>query len=155
MTLQLKSTAFNHEGVIPQEYTCDGKDISPPLKWQGIPEATQSLVLSVDDPDAPDPSAPKMTWVHWVVYNIPPDAGHIDAGGRLPAGAKEGVNDWKNVGYGGACPPIGQHRYFHKLYALDTTLNIPAHATKADVERAMRGHILAETKLIGLYQINS
>ena len=120
MTLKLTSTALAHRGQIPSKYTCDGEDISPPLAWSSVPAEAKSLVLIVDDPDAPDPAAPKMTWVHWVLYNIPPSASALPEGARqLPAGTLEGVNDWKRTGYGGPCPPIGRHRYFHKLYAID------------------------------------
>lgn len=155
MPLLLESPAFPADGPIPREYTCDGRDVSPPLDWSGVPDGTRSLVLIVDDPDAPDPQAPRMTWVHWLVYNIPPNAAGIPAAAHpadLPAGAEQGMNDWKRSGYGGPCPPIGRHRYFHKLYALDTTLAIPNHATKARIEAAMDGHILAQAVLIGTYK---
>jgi len=151
---QLRSPAFEPGGEIPTRFTCQGRDVSPPLEWRDVPEGTRSLVLIVDDPDAPDPARPRMTWVHWVVYNIPPTAGGLEeaASGRaLPEGAREGLNDWKRTGYGGPCPPIGRHRYFHKLYALDTTLSL-TEPTKADVEKAMHGHVLAHTELIGTYE---
>ncbi len=125
MTLTIQSTAFNHNAEIPTRYTCEGDDVAPPLQWQGIPEAARSLVLIVDDPDAPDPEAPKMTWVHWVLFNIPVDATGLPeaaASSDLPTGTEEGLNDWGRTGYGGPCPPIGRHRYFHKLYALDAVL---------------------------------
>ncbi len=125
MALTIQSQGFKHEGMIPARYTCDGQDISPSLEWSGIPAAAKSLALIVDDPDAPDPAAPKMTWVHWVLYNIPTDAQGLLEGisaASLPAGTKEGGNDWGRTGYGGPCPPIGRHRYFFKLYALDTVL---------------------------------
>jgi hypothetical protein len=155
MPLILESPAFPDGGPIPVEYTCDGRDISPPLAWHGVPDGTRSLVLIVDDPDAPDPKAPRMTWVHWVVYNLPPHATGLPAGVRpadLPAGTQEGVNDWKRSGYGGPCPPIGRHRYFHKLYALDIELSPPARATKPGIEAAMQGHVLDQSVLIGTYQ---
>jgi len=153
MALQLQSASFTHNGAIPTKYTCEGSDLSPPLAWTGVPPGTKGLVLIVDDPDAPDPKAPKMTWVHWVLYNLPPDAtGLPEAVATLPAGTREGLNDWKRTGYGGPCPPIGRHRYFHKLYALDTTLPDLGRAGKADVEKAMQGHILAQAELIGTYQ---
>lgn len=155
MALDLTSTAFTHGGEIPAKYTCEGKDISPPLAWQGVPTGTKSLVLIVDDPDAPDPAAPKMTWVHWVVFNLPHgDTGLPEGAGATapPKGAVSGLNDWKRNGYGGPCPPIGRHRYFHKLYALDEVLSLGAGATKADVEAAMRGHVLATAELVGTYQ---
>lgn len=151
----LISTAFSHNAEIPSRHTCDGADTSPALSWSGLPEGTQSLVLIIDDPDAPDPAAPKMTWVHWVLYNIPPTATGLAEGIQekdLPPGTLQGLNDWKRTGYGGPCPPIGTHRYFHKLYALDTVLPDLRHPTKAKLEQAMHGHILAQTELIGRYQ---
>jgi Raf kinase inhibitor-like YbhB/YbcL family protein len=153
MTLSLTSTSFPHQGEIPARHTCEGNDISPALAWSGAPENTKSFVLIVDDPDAPDPRAPKMTWVHWVLYNIPANATELPEDVRkLPAGTRQGLNDWKRTGYGGPCPPIGRHRYFHKLYALDTLLPDLGRAKKADVERAMQGHVLAQAELIGTYQ---
>jgi hypothetical protein len=155
MALTLTSSAFSHEGSIPALYTCQGKDVSPPLAWSGAPEGTKSLALIVDDPDAPDPAAPKRTYVHWVLYNIPPSAAAlVEATSRqtLPAGTREGTNDWNRAGYGGPCPPIGRHRYFHKLYALDAVLPDLGAARKADLEMAMKGHILAQAQLVGTYQ---
>ena len=155
MTLTLTSSAFADGQAIPREYTCDGTDISPPLAWSGVPEGTESLVLIVDDPDAPDPAAPKMTWVHWVLYNLSPSTTQLPAGvpqAELPSGTKEGLNDWKRTGYGGPCPPIGRHRYFHKLYALDVTLPELEPPTKATLEEAMAGHVLARAELVGTYQ---
>ena len=153
MGLKLQSSAFAHEGKIPAKYTCEGNDVSPALAWSGTPENTKSLVLIVDDPDAPDPKAPKMTWVHWVLYNIPANATELPEDvKKLPPGTCQGLNDWKRTGYGGPCPPIGRHRYFHKLYALDTVLPDLGRAKKADVERAMQGHVLAQAQLIGTYQ---
>jgi Raf kinase inhibitor-like YbhB/YbcL family protein len=149
--MKLESAAFGAMGEIPKKYTCEGQDIAPPLAWSQLPHETKSLALIVDDPDAPDPKAPKMTWVHWVVFDIPSFAPGLPEGGRLPAGAREGQNDWKRVGYGGPCPPIGRHRYFHKLYALDTELQLER-PTKAELEAAMAGHILATAELIGTYQ---
>ena len=154
MALELTSTAFGHGAEIPAKYTCEGKDVSPPLAWHGVPDGTRALVLIVDDPDAPDPAAPKMTWVHWVLFNLPPDTAGLaeGAGGSAPPeGAIAGLNDWKRTGYGGPCPPIGRHRYFHKLYALDQPLSLGAGATKAEVEAAMRGHVLATAELVGTY----
>ncbi len=151
--LLIASEAFTHQGLIPIEYTCDAKDISPPLHWSGFPQGTKSLALIVEDPDAPDPAAPKRVWVHWVLYNIPPSVGGLPRGVRaLPMGAKEGLNDWGRTGYGGPCPPIGRHRYFHKLYALSEALPDLGKPTKAQLESAMRGKILARAELIGLYQ---
>jgi len=153
MTLALTSTAFRHNETIPPLYSCDGRDISPPLAWSDVPDNTQSLVLIVDDPDAPDPAAPQMTWVHWVLYNIPPSVDALpEAVTTPPAGIQEGLNDWERTGYGGPCPPIGQHRYCHKLYALDAMLADLSQPTKAQLEQAMQGHILAQAELIGLYQ---
>ena len=155
MTLKLSSTAFPHNGEIPKRYTCDGADLSPPLSWSDLPAGTQSLALIVDDPDAPDPAAPQMTWVHWVLYNIPPTATGLAEGIKskdLPAGTREGMNDWKRTGYGGPCPPKGRHRYFHKLYALDGLLPDLGKATKVKLEEAMKGHILGQAELIGTYQ---
>jgi Raf kinase inhibitor-like YbhB/YbcL family protein len=151
--MRIISTAFTHEGAIPLHYTCEGKDVSPPLAWSDVPPGTKSLALIVDDPDAPDPAAPKMTWVHWVLYNLPPTSDGLPEGAKTPpAGGKEGVNDWKRTGYGGPCPPIGRHRYFHKLYALDTVLPDLKQPTKAKLEEAMKGHILSEARLMGTYQ---
>lgn len=151
----LKSPAFSHNGEIPVKYTCDGEDISPPLAWSGIPTEAKSLALIVDDPDAPDPRFPIMTWVHWVLYNIPPTATGLPEGvtsEQLPPGTKEGLNDWKRTGYGGPCPPRGRHRYFFKLYALDTVLPDLDTPTKKQLEKAMKGHVLEEAVLIGTYQ---
>jgi hypothetical protein len=155
MELKLTSTVFDDGGEIPRDHTCDGADTSPPLAWEGLPEGTRSLVLIVDDPDAPDPAAPKMTWVHWVLYNLPPTAHGLTSGvsdAELPPGTKQGLNDWKRTGYGGPCPPIGRHRYFHKLYALDQELPDLGTPAKAAVERAMAGHVLASAELVGTYQ---
>jgi Raf kinase inhibitor-like YbhB/YbcL family protein len=155
MALALTSPAFEPGGPIPRRYTCQGDDTSVPLTWSGLPAGTQSLVLIVDDPDAPDPAAPKRTWVHWVLYNIPPAADGLEAGiepTALPKGTRQGKNDWGRPGYGGPCPPIGRHRYFHKLYALDTILpdlEVPA---KAELEKAMQDHVLGKFELIGTYE---
>lgn len=155
MSLTLTSPAFASGHEIPVDYTCDAGDVSPALNWSGVPAGTKSLTLIVDDPDAPDPKAPKMTWVHWVLYNLPATATHLPEGvdhQDLPAGTLEGKNDWKRTGYGGPCPPIGRHRYFFKLYAIDTVLPDLKHPTKSTLEKAMEGHILEKTELIGLYQ---
>lgn len=157
MDLRLTSTAFADGQEIPREYTCDGSDISPPLAWEGTPPGTKSFALIVDDPDAPDPRAPKMTWVHWVLYDLPPSCTGLDAGvsaSSLPAGTRRGQNDWKRSHYGGPCPPVGRHRYFHKLYALDAELPDLGVATKRMVEQAMAGHVLEEAHLVGTYQRN-
>jgi hypothetical protein len=155
MPLRLSSPAFAAGGEIPALFTCEGRDLSPALEWTGVPDGAKSLVLIVDDPDAPDPKAPKTTWVHWVLYNLPPPTQGLvqGVGARdLPAGTREGTNDWKRTGYGGPCPPIGRHRYFHKLYALDTALPELGAATKADVEAAMKGHVLELAELMGTYE---
>jgi Raf kinase inhibitor-like YbhB/YbcL family protein len=151
--LSLSSSAFTSQGEIPSRFTCEGDDVSPALAWTGVPAAAKSLALVVDDPDAPDPAAPKTTWVHWVVYDMPPTTtGLPEATKSLPAGAREGLNDWKRTGYGGPCPPIGRHRYFHKLYALDAVLGDLKTPTRAALEQAMKGHVLAEAQLVGTYQ---
>jgi len=155
MALILTSPVFANNGAVPKQYTCEGADISPPLRWSGAPQGTKSFALIIDDPDAPDPRAPKMTWVHWVVYNIPADANGLAEGAAksgLPVGAQQGLNDWKRADYGGPCPPIGRHRYFHKLYALDTVLPDVGHATKARLLDAIKDHVTAETELVGTYQ---
>jgi len=153
MSLSLTSGNFAHNGEIPTKHTCEGNDVAPQLSWSGAPAETKSFALIVDDPDAPDPKAPKMTWVHWVVYNIPASATSIVEGAKsLPEGARDGLNDWKRTGYGGPCPPIGRHRYFHKLYALDVVLPDLGTPTKATLEQAMEGHVLAKAELIGTYQ---
>lgn len=151
MALEIESTAFGEGDTISLRYTCDGPDRSPPLRWQGAPKATKSYVLICDDPDAP-----VGTWDHWVLFNLPADTQELPEGlitsERLPNGAIQGRNSWGRVGYNGPCPPKGMaHRYFFKLYALDTMLDLSSQATKADVEKAMKGHILAETKLMGKY----
>jgi Raf kinase inhibitor-like YbhB/YbcL family protein len=155
MAFTLRSPSFPANGSIPSAYTCEGTDVSPPLAWSDAPAATKSFALIVDDPDAPDPKAPRMTWVHWVLYNLPANVGALPEGvapASLPPGTQQGLNDWKRTGYGGPCPPIGRHRYFHKLYALDTVLPDLGTATKAQVEQAMKGHVLATAELIGTYQ---
>ena len=152
MQFKLSSPAFPPNGTIPEAHTCDGADTPPALKWTGMPDGSKSLALIVDDPDAPDPKAPKMTYVHWVLYDIPPSVTTVGGGAPSPNGAHEGLNDWKRRGYGGPCPPIGRHRYFFKLYALDTLLGDLGSPTKSDVESAMRGHVLAHAELMGTYQ---
>jgi Raf kinase inhibitor-like YbhB/YbcL family protein len=144
--MKISSSAFGHNGQIPTKYTCDGSDINPPLRFEGVPADAKSLALIVDDPDAP-----AGTWVHWVVWSIYPRSTEIREN-SVPAGALQGKNDFNKRAYGGPCPPSGTHRYFFKLYALDTTLNIGANTTKATLESAMKGHILAEAQLIGLYK---
>ncbi len=154
-SLKLSSTAFTAEGDIPAPYTCDGADRSPPLAWSGVPAAAKSLALIVDDPDAPDPRAPQKTWVHWVLFNLPttaPGLAEAVAPTDLPPQAQQGANDWNRTGYRGPCPPVGKHRYVYKLYALDAVLTGLASPSKAELERAMQGHILAEARLVGMYQ---
>ncbi len=148
--LSLSSPAFGDGETIPTVYTCDGRDISPPLQWRGVPEEAHSLAVVMDDPDAP-----AGTWVHWVVYNIPPDTAGLPedtASGDLPAGAREGVNSWGRTGYGGPCPPSGEHRYMHKLYALDKVLSDLGNMTKTELEQAFNGHVVERARLIGTYQ---
>lgn len=155
MSLSITSPDFEPGGSIPAVHTCDGANTSPALAWTGVPPNTKSLVLIVDDPDAPDPAAPQRTWVHWVLYNIPPDASGLPAGVQpteLPAGTRIGSNDWKDARYGGPCPPIGRHRYFFKLYALDEVLSELGHETKAHLEKAMDGRVIEHTELVGTYQ---
>jgi Raf kinase inhibitor-like YbhB/YbcL family protein len=154
--LTISSTAFESSGSIPRKYTAEGDNISPPLEWAGVPDQTKSFALIVDDPDAPDPRAPQRTWVHWVLYDIPAETRALSADVArhgLPAGTRQGVNDWKRTAYGGPSPPIGRHRYFHKLYALDVVLPDLEHPSKASLLKAMKGHVLAEAQLIGTYQM--
>ena len=151
-TLTLTSAAFPDGGSVPKRYTCEGEDIFPPLAWTGMPTGTRSLVLIVDDPDAPDPKAPKRTWVHWVLYDIPASTTALPEGGALPADTRQGRNDWGRTGYGGPCPPIGRHRYFHKLYALDIVLGDLGEPGKGELEKAMKGHVLAESRIVGTYE---
>lgn len=155
MAMELTSAAFEDGAGIPVRHTCEGEDVSPALSWTGVPEGTASLALIVDDPDAPDPSAPRMTWVHWVLYDIPASASGLaesaDPSG-LPTGTRQGLNDWKRTGWGGPCPPIGRHRYYHKLYALDALLGDLGTPTKAQLEAAMKGHVLARAELVGTYR---
>ena len=151
----LRSTAFEPNGPIPAEHTCQGKDVSPALAWSGAPARTRSFALVVDDPDAPDPAAPKVVWVHWVLYDIPARARSLREGvttRTLPPGTREGLNDWKQPGWRGPCPPKGRHRYYHKLYALDVVLPRLPHPDKAAVEKALEGHILGTAQLIGTYE---
>jgi Raf kinase inhibitor-like YbhB/YbcL family protein len=151
--MQLTSPAFAANAEIPQQFTCEGENKAPPLAWTGAPAGAKSLALIVDDPDAPDPKAPKTVWVHWVVYNLPAAAaGELPEGGKLPPGATVGTNDFKKAAWGGPCPPVGRHRYFFKLHALDTVLPDLGHPTKAALEKAMAGHVLAKAELVGSYQ---
>jgi hypothetical protein len=155
MSFELTSPAFEPGGEIPRIHTCDGRDVSPPLAWRGAPAGTRSFALIVDDPDAPDPAAPKVVWVHWVLYNLPANLDALPQGvtaKTLPRGALEGVNDWRRTGWQGPCPPVGRHRYFFKLYALDTVLPDLKRPVKAALEKAMAGHVLARSERIGRYQ---
>ena len=155
VSLQLMSPAFAAKAAIPARHTCDGAETSPPLRWSGVPAGTRSLALVVDDPDAPDPAAPQRTWVHWVLYDLPPGADGLAEGvatAQLPAGTRQGSNDWKHAGYGGPCPPIGRHRYSFRLYALDVVLPDLRQPGKARLARAMAGHVLAQAELVGTYQ---
>jgi len=151
MPLSLSSPAFQNGASIPRQLTCEGPDVSPALAWSGVPAGAKSLALIVDDPDAPDPKAPKMTWVHWVLFNIPPGSAGIPKGGS-PAGAAAGLNDWKRTGWGGPCPPIGRHRYFFKLYALDAMLPDLKKPTKAELEAAMKGKVVEKVEIVGTYE---
>ena len=151
----LTSSAFASGDAIPKRFTCDGANVSPPLAWHDAPAGTKSFVLIIDDPDAPDPKAPKRVWVHCVLYDIPPTVTDLAEGAARAAsvaGARDAINDSKRAGFDGPCPPVGRHRYFHKLYALDRTLgDLGKKARKADVERAMTGHVLATAELMGTY----
>ncbi len=154
MSFTLVSPSFAQGAEIPRNFTCQGADVSPALAWSGVPAGTRALALIVDDPDAPDPKAPKMTWVHWVLYDLPPTATDLPEDVQpadLPSGTREGVNDWKRTGYGGPCPPIGRHRYFFKLYALDAPLGDLRSPSKAALEKALAGHELAKAELMGTY----
>lgn len=151
VTIQITSPAFKDGELMPPKYTCDGEDISPPLEWSGVPENAKSIVIICDDPDAP-----MGTWVHWVIYDIPPSLRSLQEGvpteRTLQNGAKQGKNDFGNIGYGGPCPPSGTHRYFFKIYALDVQLNLPPGMTKKEIEKAMAGHVLASGQIIGKYK---
>ena len=150
MDIQITSKAFEEGGIIPKKYTCDGSDVSPPLSWSGVPDNTRSLVLISDDPDAPIG-----TWVHWVIFNIPPNVHELEENippeRELTNGAKQGITDFRRIGYGGPCPPGGTHRYFFKLYALDTILDAEAGMTKQELLDLIEGHILAQGQLMGKY----
>ena len=150
MKIELKSDAFDEAGMIPKEHTCDGADISPALRWTSVPESAESIALICDDPDAP-----MGTWVHWVLFNLPPDTQELPENvphdRMLPNGARQGTSDFGSIGYGGPCPPSGTHRYFFKIYALDTVLDLCEGASKDELVHAMHGHILAEGQLMGRY----
>lgn len=150
MAIKVESAAFEHGARIPARFTCDGDDTSPPIRWSGLPAGTQSLVLISDDPDAP-----VGTWDHWVIFNIPGNSNGLDEGvprvGELSDGSRQGRNSWRRLGYGGPCPPSGTHRYYFRLFALDSALKLEAGSDKKQVQQAMQGHILAEGELLGLY----
>jgi len=153
--MRISSSAFQNKGSIPALYTCDDADLSPPLAWDDVPNGTKSFALIVDDPDAPDPAAPKMVYVHWVLYDIPASASSLSEGATaktLPPGARQGKNDFGKSDYGGPCPPIGRHRYFHKLYALDTSLGDRGQLSKNELLAAIKDHVLAESQLVGTYE---
>jgi Raf kinase inhibitor-like YbhB/YbcL family protein len=155
VSIKIRSTAFEPDGSIPSKYTCEDRDLSPPLGWSGAPPETKTFALIVDDPDAPDPAKPQRVYVHWVVYNLPATTVALleNASKKgMPKGAVQGKNDWGKAEYGGPCPPIGRHRYFFKLYALDIEPSGLSSPTKADLERAMKGHVIDSGELIGTYQ---
>lgn len=155
MPLLLTSPAFEHGGEIPRQYTCDGADRSPPLVWSGVPPGTRSLVLIVEDPDAPDPAAPKRLWIHWILYDMPPDGSGLPEGvgaADLPPGTRTGLTDSGSDAWHGPCPPIGRHRYYFHLYALDTVLGDLRTPTRAKLLRAAEGHLLARVELMGTHQ---
>jgi Raf kinase inhibitor-like YbhB/YbcL family protein len=153
--MKLSSPAFANHEEIGRKYTCEGEDVSPPLAWTGVPEAAKTLVLVVEDPDAPDPAAPKRIWTHWVLFDLPPDCRGLDEGADgdgLPTGTRVGLNDWKRADWGGPCPPIGRHRYFFRLFALDISLGPRGPIGRADVLEALEGHVLAKAELVGTYE---
>jgi Raf kinase inhibitor-like YbhB/YbcL family protein len=155
MSLTIRSPAFSHEGAIPTRYTCEGEDISPALEWRSAPDATASLALLVEDPDAPDPLAPQTIFTHWLLYNLPPESsGLVENVGpeTLPRGARIGENDFGRTRWGGPCPPIGEHRYFFKLYALDTPLPTARVPNRTSLLDAIEGHVLDYAELIGTYR---
>jgi Raf kinase inhibitor-like YbhB/YbcL family protein len=155
MSLVLTSSAFTNNGAIQSKYTCEGRDVSPPLAWSGAPAGTKSFALIMSDPDAPDPKAPQRIWTHWVVYNLPATAASLSEAttpDSLPKGAREGPNDWGRPDWGGPCPPIGRHRYYFRLYALDTVFDPALRPTREQLEKAMKGHVLESAELMGTYQ---
>ena len=154
-TLSLRSPAFAPGAPLPMRFTCEAQGLSPPLQWSGVPAGARSLALVVEDPDAPDPAAPKSTFVHWVLYDLPPDSDGLPEGvatAQLPPGTRQGRNDWRRAGFGPPCPPVGRHRYVHRLYALDTRLPDLGEPDKAGLRAAMEGHVLAQAELVGTYE---
>jgi Raf kinase inhibitor-like YbhB/YbcL family protein len=153
MTFSIRSPAFADGEEIPVEHTCDAEDVSPALEWSGAPAGTKTFALVVHDPDAPDPAAPKQDYVHWILYDLPASCARIPEGvGFFPEGTREGTNDWNRTGYGGPCPPIGRHRYYFRLYALDVALGDRGQLTRAALDESMAGHVLAEAVMMGTYQ---
>jgi len=153
--LTLTSSAFHDHHAIPRHFTCEGEEVSPPLAWSGAPAGTKSFALLVEDPDAPDPEAPQRTFGHWVLYNLPPGTTQLAEGAStasLPAGAVQGKNDFGQARYGGPCPPIGRHRYFFELHALDRVLDASAPLDRSGLKRAIEGHVLEKAELVGTYQ---
>ena len=152
--LTITSSAFSDGSTIPVRFTCDGENASPPLAWRGAPDDTRSFALIVDDPDSPDPAAPKRVWVHWLAWNLPASTASLDENATrdgMPAGAREGTNDGGSSGWTAPCPPIGRHRYYHRLFALDAMLDVSPGAKRAELERAMNGHVLATAVVMGTY----
>jgi len=155
MGFEIRSPDFDHQGAIPMRFTCEGQNLSPALSWSGVPEGARTLALVVEDPDAPDPRAPKMVFVHWVLFDIPAEASGLpeaagNGGAPLPAGTRSGRNDWGRLSWGGPCPPVGRHRYFHRLYALDAAMEL-SEPTRAELGEAMSGHVLGLAELVGTY----
>ena len=154
MSLTITSPAFEHEQTIPARHTCEGENISPALDWRGVPDAAQTLALIVEDPDAPDPAAPQRIFTHWVVYNLPPDSSGLEesvSAERLPRGARFGRSDFERSSWGGPCPPVGEHRYYFKLYALDAPLPTAEPLTRARLLDAIEGHVVGYAELLGRY----
>jgi len=155
LALTISSPTFENGAEIPKRYTCDGEDVSPELRFGGVPQGAKGLALIVHDPDAPDPKATRMDWVHWILYNLPPTTTVLREGvgaGDLPPGTLQGLNDWKRLGWGGPCPPIGRHRYFFQLHALNTALPDLDRPSRPRLQKEMQGHLLGSAELMGTYQ---